>query len=206
MDVCAGMCFSDALLVHPRHRDHLGCSCRSPWAGGGIQGCGTHLNQAGGFLVNAEQRKMLEVAFVIVGCFGIYAFTSTLQVIHYCDWTGLRIHERLGHEVTLVFVNGTLRYYCCVNISLLAFQHLIDTGQSDRLEGIQVRCAVCGMLMDWNSPMVIWIHQSEYLCPTTGTPTIVAVCKDSASEELCESHFLEQHGGDIMSNPYGGPL
>lgn len=157
---------------------------------------------AGGLLVNKEQHRLLEVVFVIVGCIGIYAFTSTLQVVHYCDWTGLQIRERLGHEVTFTFANGTRRYYCCVNISLLAYQFLGETGKLNQLEDIQIRCPTCGMLMDWNDPMVVWIYQPLYLCPTTGIPTIVGVCKDSPSEELCESHFLEQFGGSIIADPF----
>jgi len=152
--------------------------------------------------MNAQQRKMLEIAFVMVGCVGIYAFTSTLQVIHYCDWTGLQIRERLGHEVTFVITNGTRRYYCCVNVSLLAFEHLTETGQTNQLERIQIRCPMCGMLMDWNDQMIVWIYQPDYLCPTTGISTIVGVCRDSLDEEICESHFLEQYGGTIISNPY----
>lgn len=152
--------------------------------------------------MNSEQRKMLEVIFVAVGCISIYAFTSTLQIIHYCDWTGLQIRQRLGHEVTFTLANGTRRYYCCVNVSLLAFQYLVTTGQLNQLERIQIRCPICGMLMDWNDPMIVWVNQPEYLCPTTGTPTIVGVCSDSPDEQLCESHFLEQHGGTIITDPY----
>lgn len=160
----------------------------------------------GGLLVNREQRRMLEVTFVIVGCLGIYAFTSTLQVVHYCNWTGLQIRDRIGHEVTFFFANGTQRYYCCVSISLLAFDRLIGIGQTGSIVNIRVRCPMCGMSMDWDDQMIVWITQPSYLCPTTGTPTIASVCQDLPDAELCESHFLRLHGGNITTNPYIWPL
>ncbi len=137
---------------------------------------------------------------MILGCFGIYTYTVMLPVYHYCDWTGLRIEERLGNEVSFIFVNGTIRYYACINVSLLAFERLIDTGGIDQLSDIRVRCAQCGMLMDWDDPMIVWICSHEYVCPTTGTPTIVAVC-----DGLCESHFLDRYGGIPISTPYIWP-
>ena len=156
--------------------------------------------------MNAEQRKMLQVVLVIVGCFGIYTYTiATSQVYHYCDWTGLLIEERYGHEVTFGFHNGTRNYYCCINVSLLAFDELVATGEIEQLENIQVRCAMCGMLMDWDDSMNVWIYQPEYLCPTTGEPTIVVVCENADEVDLCEGHFLEAYGGEIISNPYVWP-
>jgi len=155
--------------------------------------------------LNADQRKMLEIALVVLGCFGIYTYTMTLPVHRYCDWTGLEIVEPMGHEVIFTFANGTTRHYCCINVSLLAFDHIVETGEIDLLENIQVHCAICGMLMDWNDPMVVWIYQPEYLCPTTGTPTVVAVCGDMDNTELCESHFLDMYGGTIISCPYEWP-
>ena len=153
--------------------------------------------------MNSEQRKMLQVVLVILGCFGIYTYTAIFTpVIHYCDYTQLVIQNRLGHEVTFVFQNGTTKHYCCINVSLLVFQDLIDTNQLENLERIQVRCSICGMLMDWNDPMVIWIYSTEYLNPTTNEPTIVSVCEDASEIEMCESHFLNEYEGLIIENPF----
>lgn len=120
-----------------------------------------------------------------------------LPVNHYCAYTGLLIEERYGHEVTFIFRNATHKYYACINVSLIVFHHMIDNGEIEQLENIQVRCAQCGMLMDYDDPMNVWIYQPEYLCPTTGTPTIVVVCAG-----LCEEHFLNSHGGNIIGNPF----
>lgn len=156
--------------------------------------------------MNAEQKKMLQMVFVIFCCFGIYTYTvATAQVYHYCDWTGLLIEDRFGNEVTFTFRNGTRAYYCCINISLLAFELLKSTGNIDQLENVDIRCAMCGMLMDWDDPMIVWIYSTDYLCPTTGDPTIVGVCEDVGDTELCESHFLNSYGGEIIENPYIWP-
>ncbi|TXT56461.1 MAG: hypothetical protein BAJATHORv1_20050 [Candidatus Thorarchaeota archaeon] len=152
--------------------------------------------------MNAEQKRMIQAVMVILGCFSIYTYTVNLEVHHYCDWTGLKIEERFGHEVTFSFQNGTIRHYACVNVSLLAFEYFKSTGDINQLENIQIRCAMCGMLMDWNDPMNVWVYEPTYLCPTTGNPTIVVLCEDSHGQDLCESHFLDQYGGQIISNPY----
>lgn len=94
--------------------------------------------------MNSEQRKMVQVILVIFGCFGIYAYTAIfIPAVHYCDYTHLEIQSRIGHEVTFTFHNGTMRHYCCVNVSLLAFQVLINDGQIESLDNVQVRCVVC---------------------------------------------------------------
>jgi hypothetical protein len=153
--------------------------------------------------VNAEQRKVLEIAFVIMGVFGIYAYTVVaVPVRHYCDWTGLEIQDRIGHEVTFYFSNGTQRHYCCVNVSLLAFQVIRDSGAIDQLDNIDVRCPMCGMLMDWDDPMIVWVYSEAYLNPTTDEPTIVPLCENIPSEDLCEGHFIDLYGGSIVANPY----
>ena len=91
--------------------------------------------------MNAEQRKALQIIAVILGCFGIYTYTAVFTpVIHYCDYTGLQIQNRIGHEVSFIFNNGTTNYYCCVNVSLLVFQDLKDTDLLGNIENIQVRC------------------------------------------------------------------
>lgn len=153
--------------------------------------------------MNAEQRKALQIIAVILGCFGIYTYTAVFTpVIHYCDYTGLQIQNRIGHEVSFIFNNGTTNYYCCVNVSLLVFQDLKDTDLLGNIENIQVRCPMCGMLMDWNDPMIVWVYSTEYLNPTTNEPTIVPLCEDTADTDLCESHFMGEYGGNIISNPY----
>jgi hypothetical protein len=150
--------------------------------------------------MNAEQKRMLQAVFVILGCLGIYTYTLTLPVYRYCDWTGLKIEERYGHEVSFEFVNGTTTYYACINISLQAFEHVIETEEIDHLSNVQVRCVQCGMLMDWDDPMNVWIYQPEYLCPTTGNPTMIVVC-----EGLCEDHFSDRYDGDVVPNPFEWP-
>ena len=153
--------------------------------------------------MNSEQRKMVQVLFVIFGVFGIYTYTMlAVPVHHYCDWTGLEIQDRIGHEVTFTFHNGTLLYYCCVNISLLAFQEIVDSDDLDSLVSIDVRCPMCGMLMAWDDPMIIWVYSEDYLNPTTNEPTIVPLCEDVPSEDLCESHFIDLYGGVVVENPY----
>jgi hypothetical protein len=156
--------------------------------------------------MNSEQRRLLEVLFVIVGVFGIYTYTTlAVPVIHYCDYTGLEIQERIGHEVTFTFYNGSRTYYCCVNTSLEAFQDLIDTGEISQLEQVDVRCPMCGMLMAWDDPMIVWVYSENYLNPTTNEPTIVPLCEDVPEADLCESHFMEVYGGVILDNPYIWP-
>lgn len=153
--------------------------------------------------MNSEQRKMLQVVLVIIGCFGIYAYTAIFTpVVHYCDYTHLEIQNRIGHEVTFIFHNGTTKHYCCINVSLVVFQDLIDANQIDTLENIQVRCPMCGMLMDWDDPMIVWVYSSEYLNPTTNEPTIVPLCEDADEIEMCESHFLDEYGGTVIGNPF----
>ena len=93
--------------------------------------------------MNAEQRKAAQIVILIVCCFGIYTYTAVFtQVIHYCDYTGLEIQERIGHEVTFEFHDGTRNYYCGVNVSLLAFQALKDSATIDTVENVLVRCTV----------------------------------------------------------------
>ena len=153
--------------------------------------------------MNSEQRKAMQIIAIILCCFGIYTYTAVVTpVIHYCDFTGLEIKQRIGHEVTFTFENGTVTHYCCVNISLLAFEVLIDSGQLDDLENIQVRCPMCGMIMDWNDPMIVWVFSIEYLNPTTNEPTIVPLCEDVEQADMCENHFLDIYGGVIINNPY----
>ncbi len=150
--------------------------------------------------MNRQQRQMLQVVLVILGCFGIYVYTALQPVTHVCAWTGLEIVGRGGHEVVFSFENGSVRYYACINVSVLAFRHLVATHEVDRLVIIKVRCVECGMVMGWDDPMVVWIYQPEYLCPTTSTPTIVAACRG-----LCEQHFLERYGGTVVPCPYVWP-
>ena len=153
--------------------------------------------------MNPEQRKMLEVLFVIFGVFGIYTYTTlAVPVHHYCDWTGLEIQDRIGHEVTFTFHNDSRTFYCDVNISLLAFQQLVDTNSLDQLKSVDVRCPMCGMLMAWDDPMIVWVYSETYLSPTTNEPTIVPLCEDIPSEDLCESHFMNIYGGMIVENPF----
>ncbi len=99
--------------------------------------------------------------------------------------------------MTFIFENGTRNYYACINISLIVFNAMRERGELAQLIEIDVRCAECGMLMRWDDPMVVWIYQPNYLCPTTGTPTIVAVCSG-----LCTDHFLDQYGGQVVDNPF----
>ncbi len=155
--------------------------------------------------MNAEQQRMVQVVLVIVGCFAIYSYTMSLPVIHMCDWTGLQIQDRIGHEVTFTYHNGTVNYYCCVNASLLAFQQLIDSDQIDQIVNVQVRCPMCGMLMDWDDSMIVWVYSIEYLNPTTSEPTIVPLCGDVQTTMMCESHFLDTYGGTIITNPFEWP-
>ena len=153
--------------------------------------------------MNPEQRKAMQVIIVILCCFGIYTYTAVFtQVIHYCDYTGLEIQDRIGHEITFQFHNASRSYYCCVNISLLAFQDLKDLGLLNTIENIQVRCPTCGMLMDWDDPMIVWVYSVDYVNPTTNEPTIVPLCEDSHDVELCESHFIGEYGGTVITNPF----
>lgn len=153
--------------------------------------------------MNAEQRRLLEIILVIFGVFGIYTYTTlAVPVHHYCDWTGLEIQDRIGHEVTFTFHNGTKTFYCCVNISLQAFEDLKQTGELDQLENVDVRCPMCGMLMAWDDPMIVWVYSEDYNNPTTNEPTIVPLCEDIPAEDLCESHFIDIYGGVILDNPY----
>lgn len=153
--------------------------------------------------MNPEQRKAMQIIVVILCCFGIYTYTAIFTpVIHYCDYTHLEIQNRIGHEVTFSFHNGTTKHYCCVNISLIVFQELIDADLIDTLESVQVRCPMCGMLMDWNDPMIVWVYSTEYLNPTTNEPTIVPLCEDAGEIDMCETHFIDEYGGTIIGNPY----
>lgn len=156
--------------------------------------------------MNSEQRRLLEVALVIFGVFGIYSYTViATPVHHYCHWTGLEIQDRIGNEVTFTFYNGTKFYYCCVNVSLLAFNALIQSGEISELQNIEVRCPMCGMLMSWDDPMIVWVYSTSYLNPTTNEPTIVPLCKNANGEVLCQGHFLEKYGGQIIDVPYVWP-
>ncbi len=155
--------------------------------------------------MNSEQLRMMEAVLIILGCFGIFTYTFTLPTHVYCDWTGLEIQERLGHEVIFSFENETTRHYCCVNVSLLAFQDLKMSATVGSLVGVSVRCPICGMLMEWNDPMIVWIYSAEYLNPTTHTATIVGVCGDAQTTQLCETHFIDSHGGAVISSPYVWP-
>ena len=140
--------------------------------------------------MNPEQRKALQIIAVILCCFGIYTYTAVFTpVIHYCDYTGLQIQNRIGHEVSFSFHNGTTNYYCSVNVSLLAFQDLKDEDLLSSLENVQVRCP-------------IWVYSTEYLNPTTNEPTIVPLCEDAAGVDLCESHFMDEYGGIVINNPF----
>lgn len=153
--------------------------------------------------MNSEQRKAMQIILVVLCCFGIYTYTAIVTpVIHYCDYTGLEIQQRIGHEVTFTFENGTVTNYCCVNISLLAFNDFIENGQIDDIENIQVRCPMCGMIMDWDDAMIVWVFSQEYLNPTTNEPTIVPLCEDVVQADMCESHFIDTYGGVIIDNPY----
>lgn len=156
--------------------------------------------------MNAEQRRLLEVILVILGVFGIYAYTTlAVPVHHYCAYTGLEIQDRIGNEVTFMFANGTRTFYCCVNVSLLAFQEMIARAEIGNLEEIHVRCPMCGMLMTWDDPMIVWVYSDTYLNPTTHEPTIVPLCEDIETEDLCESHFMDIYGGSIVECPYVWP-
>ena len=156
--------------------------------------------------MNAEQRRLLEIVLVIFGVFGIYTYTIVaVPVHHYCEWTDLEIQERIGHEVTFTYENGTREFYCCVNISLLAFDVLIESGEILQLDTIDVRCPMCGMLMSWDDPMIIWVYSIEYSNPTTNEPTIVPLCENVPSEDLCEGHFMDIYGGVVIESPYVWP-
>lgn len=153
--------------------------------------------------MNAEQRRLMEVVFVIIGVFSIYSYTIlVVPVHHYCDYTGLEIQDRIGHEVTFTLVNGSKFYYCCVNTSLLAFNDLKERGEIGQLDQIDVRCPMCGMLMAWDDPMIVWVYSTNYHNPTTNEPTIVPLCEDIETEDLCESHFIDTYGGSEIDNPY----
>ncbi|NHJ12656.1 MAG: hypothetical protein EAX95_03230 [Candidatus Thorarchaeota archaeon] len=152
--------------------------------------------------MNPEQRRLIEAVLVIIGCFAIYTYTTALPVNHTCEWTGLIIQDRIGHEVTFTYYNGSIEYYCCVNVSLLAFERLIATGSIAQLANIQVRCPMCGMLMDWDDEMIVWVYSTEYVNPTTLEPTIVPLCENYEQTEMCEGHFLGEYGGSIIDNPY----
>ncbi len=153
--------------------------------------------------MNTEQRRLLEILLVIFGVFGIYTYTTlAVPVHHYCAWTGPEIQDRIGHEVTFTFRNGTKAFYCCVNISILAFKELKLSGDLDQLGNIDVRCPMCGMLMTWDGPMIIWVFSENYDNPTTNEPTIVPLCEDIPTEDLCESHFIDLYGGVILDSPY----
>lgn len=153
--------------------------------------------------MNSEQRKAMQLIAIILCCFGIYTYTAIFTpIIHYCDYTNLEIQNRIGHEVTFTFHNGNTAYYCCVNISLLAFQDLIDSDQLGSIDNVQVRCPMCGMIMDWDDPMIVWVYSAEYLNPTTNEPTIVPLCEDAEEVDMCETHFIEEYGGVIISNPF----
>jgi len=153
--------------------------------------------------MNAEQRKAMQIILIILCCFGIYTYTALVTpVIHYCDYTGLQIQQRIGHEVTFTFQNGTVTRYCCINISLLAFQDIFDKEHIDDIENIQVRCPMCGMIMDWDDPMIVWVFSIEYQNPTTNEPTIVPLCEDVGQVDMCQSHFIDAYGGEIIENPY----
>lgn len=156
--------------------------------------------------MNTEQRRLMEVVFVILGVFSIYTYTIlAVPVHHYCEYTGLEIQERIGHEVTFTFSNGSRVYYCCTNISLLAFQELVDNGEIEGLVQIEVRCPMCGMLMTWDDTMIVWVYSEEYSNPTTNEPTIVPLCGDIPEQDLCESHFMNVYGGDVIDNPFVWP-
>ena len=89
--------------------------------------------------MNPEQRKAMQIITIILCCFGIYTYTAIFTpVIHYCDYTHLEIQNRIGHEVTFSFHNGTTTHYCCVNISLLAFPDLIDADLLDTLDKMNI--------------------------------------------------------------------
>lgn len=153
--------------------------------------------------MNPEQRKSMQLIAIILCCFGIYTYTAIFTpVVHYCDYTGLEIQNRIGHEVSFSFHNGSTAYYCCVNISLLAFQDLLHTGQIGSLENVQVRCPMCGMIMNWDDPMIVWVYSTGYLNPTTNEATIVPLCEDAAEIDMCESHFIDEYGGVIINNPF----
>ena len=153
--------------------------------------------------MNAEQSKAVQVVILIMCCFGIYTYTAVFtQVIHYCDYTGLEIQDRIGHEVAFEFQNGTRDYYCCVNVSLVVFQDLKDSALLDALENVLVRCPMCGMIMDWSDSMIVWAYSTEYLNPTTNEPTIVPLCEDTSATDLCESHFIDDYGGFVINNPF----
>jgi hypothetical protein len=64
---------------------------------------------------------------------------------------------------------------------------------------------MCGMLMDWDDPMIVWVYSVEYLNPTTYEPTIVPLCRDLTNTEMCESHFLNEYNGTIIENPFIWP-
>ncbi len=152
--------------------------------------------------MNSEQRRAVQVILVVLSCFAVFTYTYALETKRYCDWTGLEIQERLGHEVTFTLTNGTIRHYCGVNTSLEALHDMTERNEEMYIERIQVRCPMCGMLMDSDDPMIVWIYSEEYLNPTTHTATIVGVCEDAGDQAMCETHFLDRYGGIVISNPY----
>ncbi len=156
--------------------------------------------------MNADQRRLIEVVFVIIGVFGIYSYTMLAVPVHHtCAYTGLEIQDRIGNEVTFTFSNGTRLFYCDVNVSLLAFDSLIENDEISHLTEIEVRCPMCGMLMTWDDQMIVWVYSESYLNPTTHESTIVPLCGDTATANLCESHFMDIYGGIILDNPYVWP-
>lgn len=156
--------------------------------------------------MNAEQKRLFEVVLVIIGVFSIYSYTTlAVPVHHYCAYTELEIQDRIGHEVTFTFTNGSRNYYCCVSVSALAFNDLIQSGEIELLNQIDVRCPMCGMLMAWDDPMIVWVYSEDYYNPTTNEPTIVPLCEDVETEDLCESHFLDVYGGSVIDNPFVWP-
>jgi hypothetical protein len=64
---------------------------------------------------------------------------------------------------------------------------------------------MCGMLMDWDDSMIVWVYSTEYLNPTTLEPTIVPLCGDVQDTVMCEGHFLDTYGGIIVENPFVWP-
>ncbi|NWF96115.1 MAG: hypothetical protein HXY34_08220 [Candidatus Thorarchaeota archaeon] len=155
--------------------------------------------------MNSAQRNAMQIVVVILVCSSILAYTFTLETHVYCDWTGLEIQERLGHEVTFMFHNGTRTHYCCVNVSLLAFYWLVSHETINQLDRITVHCPMCGMLMDWDDSMIVWVYSTHYLNPTTLAPTIVPLCRNVEGQELCEGHFMNRYGGVITECPYVWP-
>jgi hypothetical protein len=53
--------------------------------------------------------------------------------------------------------------------------------------------------------MIVWLYSDDYLNPTTHEATIVPLCEDVDTTDMCESHFQDLYGGQIISNPYVWP-